>query len=135
MNLSNCTKIFQKDFYMYNKIFTQLIHLLHVGTAIYQYFLFEYWIWQSDESSVLKTSSKTLTSRPGATEERIVDRALTEQRVTPGAPRIIPEHPEDRKSYRSTTKEHRSKRSTTEQNGAFVFLYDLFFIPKLSINR
>ena len=38
------------------------------------------------------TSSKTLTSAPGAMEQRIADGALTEQRITPGAPRIIPEH-------------------------------------------
>ena len=133
MNLSSRTKVF-KSFL----IFTQLIHLLHVRTAFYQYFLFDYWIWQSDESSVLKASSKTPTSGPGATEERIVDGALTEQRITPGAPRIIPEHPEHCRSYRSTTKKHGSLRSTTEQNGAprsTCFLYDLFFILTLSINR
>ena len=73
-------------------------------------------------------SSKTLTSGPGATEERIVDGALAEQRITPGTPWNI-------------KKEYGSLRRSTEHYGAVqsimehLFLYDLFFITKLSINK
>ena len=60
-------------------------------------------------------SSKTLTSGSGATEEWIADGALSEQWITPGPPRIIPE---DYKKARITAKQHGAVRSTTAKDGA-----------------
>ena len=60
-------------------------------------------------------SSKTLTSEPRATKQRVADGALMEQGITPGPPRTIPE---DYKKAGITAEQHGTVRSTTVKDGA-----------------
>ena len=73
-------------------------------------------MWPSGQN--IWVSSKTLTSRPGATEERIVDGALTEQWSTPGPPWTIPEN---YKRARIDAEQHGAPRRRTELLGIAFF--------------
>ena len=61
-----------------------------------------------------RASSKTLTSGSGATEEWIADGALSEQWITPGPPRIIPEDYKNARSLRNNTEQYGAPRWRTE---------------------
>ena len=87
------------------------------------------------KTSLYEASSKTLTSRPGATEPLIAGGALREQSITPGAPRIIPGH---LKRVRITLEQHGAGRDITEHQGAprsSCLFNDLFFISKWSFYK
>ena len=64
---------------------------------------------------ILCASGKTLTSRPGATEQWIADGALMEQQITPRAPQIIPEY---HKTVWITVEHHSSPRNLANLSAA-----------------
>ena len=89
------------------------------------YYLLQVFLSSVRYTCLYKASSRTLTSGPGATEQRIADGALTEQRITPKAQRIMPEH-------------HERLRTTAEHHGAsqsICLFNDVFFISKWSVSR
>ena len=82
---------------------------------------------------ILWASSKTLISRPEATEQQITDKALMGQWIPPRAPQIIPEH-NDR--VQITAEHHIVDHHRVPWNTTTLFLcIDLIFISKWSINR
>ena len=99
------------------------------------YYLLHVFLSSVRYTCLYQASSRTLTSGPGATEQRIADGALTEQRITPKAQRIMPEHHE---RERTTVEHHGASRSSIEHHGASqsicLFNY-VFFISKWSVSR